>query len=360
MQHIVDRLSGLSIRDIFTHIRRRPSFMGFVLFLTALVLNIALQGPGSFFSVRSFNNLCVTNVPFLLVVLAQGVLLMSGTLDISIGVQLALVNVVTIMTTQEWGIPFVLGCVIGIIAAMVASVILWVMVSIFRLPDLLASFALMYAIRGASILIMPHPMGSVDRIFFRAYNQPIGGIFPGALVALVLVLLVWLYLRRTSFGTNIYAVGANPQSAFAAGISPIKVQFQAFMYKGFVTGIAGVCITLMTASGDPRIAEPWGLRTLAACIVGGLTFGGWGSLACAFFGGGFLILIQSSVYFLFNLMARVLPNLWITTYWHNFVADSIIFLGLLTTIITVKGQRETLRLNIEKKYMVKRRVTDAD
>jgi len=343
------------IKGAFAQFRRRPAFTGFILFAIALVLNIILQGPGSFFSARSLNTLFSTGVPFLLIVMAHGVLLISGTLDISIGIQLALVNVVTIMTVQEWGIPFALGALLGIGAAVVASVVLWVLISVFRLPDLLASFALAQAIRGVNVLIMNIPQGTVPRTYLNFYHTSVLGFIPMSALILFAVGLVWIFLKRTSFGTNIYAVGANPQNAFASGISPAKVQFQAFMVKAIVTGIAGLCLTLMTGSGNPIQAEPWGLRSLAAAIIGGLTFGGWGTMACAVFGGGFLVLIDNSVFFLFNTLNRIMPGVTISSFWNNFVADAIIFLGLLTTILTVKGQRETLRVNIQNKYLKKRR-----
>ena len=343
------------VKGAFAQFRRQPAFVGFVLFTIALLLNIALQGPAAFFSPRSLNTLFTTAVPFLLIVMAHGVLLISGTLDISIGIQLALVNVVTIMTVQEWGIPFFMGALLGIAAAVVVSIVLWVLISVFRLPDLLASFAMTYAIRGVNVLIMNIPQGTVDRVYFNIYNASVLVYIPVAALVLLAVGLVWVFLKRTSFGTNIYAVGANPQNAFAAGISPAKVQFQAFMVKAVITGIAGICLTLMTASGNPLQAEAWGLRSLAAAIIGGLTFGGWGTMACAVFGGSFLVLIDNSVFFFFNTLNRIIPGLTISSFWNNFVADAIIFLGLLTTIITVKGQREALRVNIQNKYLKKRR-----
>ena len=339
------------VKASYSRFSRSPAFAGFILFLFALILNIALQGPTNFFSPSGLSVLFSTNIPFLLIVIAQGILLMSGTMDISIGIQLALVNVVTIMTVQEWGVHFVVGSMFGITAALVASVVIWFMISILRLPDLLAGFAMTYIVRGVNIFIMNIPQGSIDRALFRAYNSLLLGFIPASAIALVLVLLVWSYFKRTAFGTHIYAVGANPQNAYAAGISPVRVQFQAFMIKGFITGIAGICLTLMTASGDPLTAEAWGLRSLAAAIIGGFTFGGWGTVACAVFGAGFLIMIQNSVYFFFSLLGRLIPGLWITSFWHNFIADAIIFLGLLTTIITVRGQRESLRINLEKHYM---------
>ena len=72
-------------------------------------------------------------------------------------------------------------------------------------------------------------------------------------------------------------------------------------------------------------------------------------------GGGFLILIQNSVYFVFNLLNRVFPDIIFSTYWHNLLSDVIIFLGLLLTIVTAKGQREALRISVRSKFTFKRR-----
>jgi len=357
------------IKDSFHNMQKMPAFTGFALFLFALVLLIVLQGPYRFFSARNINTLFLTSMPFLLVVIGQSVLLISGTLDLSIGKQVALVNVVTIMTVQEWGIPFLLGCLIGILAAIVASLVCWLFISVLRLPDLLVGFAMIFVIRGVNLLIMPLPQGSIPMSYWMLYESRILGFLPFSALFLVLVLLIWAYLKRTRFGINIYAVGANPQNAFAAGISPVKVQLQAFLFKGFVVGLAGICITLMSASGNPNQGEELGLRSIAAAIIGGLTFGGWGTLACGVFGAGFFVLIQNSVRFFFDLIFRIFPQLGgvaVVTFWHNLFADVIIFLGLLMTIVTMKGQREALTASIQNKYMqitgkhpLKRMDTDA-
>ncbi len=348
------------IKEGFTRFRKTPAFTGFVLFIATVLLNALVQGPAEFFSPKSMKALFSSNLPFLLVVMAQSVLLIAGTMDISVGIQLALVNVVTIMTMQEWGIHFVLACGLGIIAAILASLLCWLFVSVFRLPALLASFALSYAIRGVNVFIMSVPQGKVEKIYYKAYDSLMFGWIPASIVALVLVLLIWEYVRRTRFGTNIYAVGANPRNAFAAGINPVKVQLQAFLLKGLFVGIAGICITLLTASGNPIQAEAYGLRSLSACIIGGLSFGGWGSMACGVFGGGFLVLIQNSVYFFFNLLYKLIPGFSVTSYWHNFISDIIIFLGLLMTIVTAKGQREALRVNLQNTVMFKRRAAHGE
>lgn len=337
-------------RSFFARFRRSPAFAGFILFVVALVLNAALQGPGSFFTVGSINTLFAKNAPFIIVTVAQALLLIAGTMDISCGVQVALVNVVIIMSGQTLGLPFIVCCLLGIAVAVVASLACWVCCSVFRLPALLASYAMTYVIKGVNVLIMDVPQGKVEKVYYQAYDSQILGIIPVSAIFIVGVLLIWFYTRQSTFGTHIYAVGASPRNAFAAGISPMKVQLKAFILKGIFVGVAGVCITLMIASGNPLQAEDYGIRSLSACILGGLGFGGWGNVACAVFGSGFYVLIQNSVYYFFSLLVKLIPGFSVTSYWQNFVSDIIIFLGLLMTIVTAKGQREALKEGIVRQF----------
>ena len=81
--------------------------------------------------------------------------------------------------------------------------------------------------------------------------------------------------------------------------------------------------------------------------LGGIALtGGWGSVFCALFGSGFLILIQNSVFYLFNLLYRIIPGFQITSYWHNLVSDGIVLLGLIASIFTVKTQEAALKEGI--------------
>ena len=333
----------------FRRFRRTPAFTGAVLFLIALVLNIVMQGPG-FFGLGNLNTLFTKNTPLILITLAQGLLLISGTLDISIGIQLALVNVVVIMVPQEWGWPIGLGWLMGILAAVAVSALCGFLVAVVRLPDLLASFSLIYILRGVNVLIMESPQGKVPPELYKAYDSLVAGFLPVSALVVIVVFLFWLYLKRTRFGKHIYAVGINPRNAFAAGINPVATRMNAFLIKGVITGVAGICLTLMTASGNPLQAEDYGLRSLSACIIGGLGFGGWGSLSCALFGAGFLVLIQNTVYYFFNLLFNLIPGFQVSSYWQNMVSDIIIFLGLLMTILTTKGQKEALKQVIVRQF----------
>jgi ribose/xylose/arabinose/galactoside ABC-type transport system permease subunit len=289
------------------------------------------------------------NAPIILVTLAQAVLLITGSLDISIGIQLALVNVVVIMLPQELGMSIPLAWLFGILAALAISVVGGFLVAILRVPSILATFALTFIVKGINVLIMNVPQGSVPKEYYSAYDNVLFGFLPVAALIIAGVLLIWMFVKRTKFGKHIYAVGANPRNAFAAGINPSKTIMKAFLLKGFITGIAGISLTLMIAAGNPLQVESYGLKSLAACIIGGLGFGGWGTMASAVFGAGFLVLIQNAVYYFFNFLQNTIPGFQITSYWQNFISDAIVLLGLLMTTVTARAQKQALGQGTSKK-----------
>lgn len=338
------------MKDAFQRFRRTPAFTGFILFVAILIVNIFIQGPVNFFSVKNMSTLFSKNATFILVAMAQSILLISGVLNISVGVTLALVNVVAIMGNEAWGLPIAAAWALGVAFSAAVSVINGACVSVLRLPAMLASFSMTMIIKGVNVMIMNVPQGSVPSYIYKTYDSSLLGFIPFSAVIIGLVFCYWVYMKKTRFGKHIYAVGGNPRNAFAAGIDPVKTQLKAFLVSGVIVGIAGLCLTSMTASGNPLQGEDYGIRSLSACIIGGLGFGGWGSMACGLFGAGFMVLIQNAVYHTFTLLFKMIPGFTVSSFWQNLMADIIVFGGLLMTIVTAKAQRETLAQGFAKQF----------
>ena len=335
---------------VFQRFRRTPAFTGFVLFMAMLVINIIIQGPASFFTARNMSTLFSKNTTFILVTVAQSLLLIAGVLNVSVGVTLALVNVVAIMGYEAWGLPLPAAWALGVAFAIAASMLCGLCVSSLRLPAMLASYAMTMVIKGVNVFIMNAPQGSVPSYIYKTYDSIVLGFIPFSAIIIALVFCLWIYIKNTRFGKHIYAVGGNPRNAFAAGIDPVKTQLKAFFISGLIVGIAGLCLTAMTASGNPLQGDDYGIRSLSACIIGGLGFGGWGSVSCALFGAGFMVLIQNAVYYTFALLFKFIPGFTVSSFWQNLLSDVIVFGGLLMTIITAKAQRETLKQGFVKQF----------
>lgn len=72
----------------------------------------------------------------------------------------------------------------------------------------------------------------------------IGGISPFFYLSLVLALLIWFVLTRTSLGLSIRSVGENPGVAAVSGISVTRTRYLCVVVAGMLMGLAGAVYAL--------------------------------------------------------------------------------------------------------------------
>ena len=101
-----------------------------------------------------------------------------------------------------------------------------------------------------------------------------GGALPASLVVLLVALLFWALIKRSRFGTALYAVGSNEDAAFSNGISVTRTKFLGYTLAGMFYGAGGVFLSAQTLSGDPLVGSGMLLLIFAATILGGTRIGG--------------------------------------------------------------------------------------
>jgi ribose/xylose/arabinose/galactoside ABC-type transport system permease subunit len=343
-------LEKFHLREKFHRLQRSPAFTGLVLFLIVVFINVIVQGPLRFFSIRNIALLFAKNAPLILVTMGQLLLMLLGIIDISIGVQMAFVNVVAVMFPAWFpALPYPLAWAAAFGGAILIAALHGLVVAFLRIPPLLTSFCMIYIVRGINLLIMPKPQGSVPEAVYLTYDMNLFGILPVSFLIILGAYLIWVYMRRTATIKHVYAVGGNERNAYANGINLRAAKLKMYLLEGLYVGIAGFCLSAMTGAGNPIMGESYGLRSISACILGGVSLaGGWGTMACALYGSGFLVLIQNIVFQLFSLLPRIIPGFKATSYWQNLVSDSIILIGLAATVFTNKIQRDALKEGILK------------
>lgn len=103
-------------------------------------------------------------------------------------------------------------------------------------------------------------------------------------VAFLLVPLTWWILFRTRFGLRLRAVGENPASVDTAGVSVIRLRYQAVLICGLLCGLAGAYLSTGLSAGFVRdMTAGRGYIALAALIFA--KWRPWHALfACFLFG----------------------------------------------------------------------------
>ena len=109
-------------------------------------------------------------------------------------------------------------------------------------------------------------------------------IYPFEIIIVIVAIIAWYILYKTTFGLHLRACGENPNSVDAAGISVNKTRFLAVLFSGALSGLAGISFAYsISANFSNNIYVGYGYLSIAALI-----FGNWKIIptlgACMLFG----------------------------------------------------------------------------
>lgn len=214
-------------------------------------------------------------------------ILLGGGLDLSVGSQMAVMNVVVAMLIRDLNMHPVPAIVIGITMTTVIGWFNGFAISRTGIPPLIATLAMQTALRGVSfILSKGRPVyGVPDSIKFIGQGYIFGIIpIPGVILAAVIAFGIIL-LNKTYLGRHFYALGSNPEATRLSGINIHFTRTMTYMLNGFLTGIAALVMMTRVGSGQPNAADGFEMNVLTAAVLGGVSInGGKGSISGAMVG----------------------------------------------------------------------------
>jgi ribose transport system permease protein len=276
---------------------RNPAFPGFMVLLALITINAILQ-PGFF----SYNNLKYSLMdfsPLIFLSMAQAIVLLSGSVDFSVGGVVALFTVVCASLMQDPVFIIIAVLAVGFAIALLAGLINGTLVGILKLPPVITTFATFYIFWGIARLIMPVEGGYVPRFFYKMYRSQIMEYIPIVVIVLTIGLGLWYLVSKTILYRHIYAVGSNEDAAFASSIKVNRVRIAAHILAGFFVGMAGYCLLMTTASGIHTQMQTYTLNSVAAAVIGGVSLsGGRGSVLGAVIGALILGLLGNVIFFM--------------------------------------------------------------
>ena len=225
-----------------------------------------------------------------IIAVGQALLLTAGEVDLSVGSVFAFVGVVFVWMMDELalaplvamflalGVSFVIGFFNGVITVM------------FKVPAMIVTLGAMFIYRGFTYIAtkgvgLSVPRGLRNHPLIDLLEGKMFGINNTLLVLLVVVAVFVFILSKTRFGSHVLAVGGDPASALANGISPGSVKIRAFVICSGLAGLSGVIVVGQEGSVYSTSGVQLELDTIAAAVIGGCTLrGGIGSIWGAILG----------------------------------------------------------------------------
>jgi ABC-type sugar transport system ATPase subunit/ribose/xylose/arabinose/galactoside ABC-type transport system permease subunit len=231
------------------------------------------------FSLNTITNLSAYLFPLFLVAMAQSVVMLTGGIDLAVGQMMSLATVA--LATQMYDTPLskVTAVVIVLVGGAMLGLFTGGIVTFIRLPAIIVTLATSFIWAGWALFVLNVPGGHLPVSFAQDFTGRLGGVVPTTLATLALVLLLWKWIKTTPLGLGIYAVGDNPRGAFLSGVPVRRARIAAYVIAGVMTAIAGIGLSAYAATGDPLIGAPFTLASIAAAVLGGISFfGGQGQL----------------------------------------------------------------------------------
>ncbi len=255
------------------------------------------------------------------IALGMTLVIILGGIDLSVGAIVALTGTVTVGLIVNTGLPIAAAIAIGLLIGVVCGFISGTMVAEFKLPAFIVTMAMMNIARGAANVYSGGRSTRITDEFFSSIGSGyLFGVIPLPVIYMVvLIILITVVLNKTKFGTYIYAIGGNRESARLSGVPIKKVEIAVFTIIGLLSAFAGLVLASRMYSGQPSVGAGYELDAIAACVLGGVSMsGGKGRISGTVFGAMVIGFISNGL----NLMN-------VNSFWQLVVKGIIILIAVV-------------------------------
>jgi ribose transport system permease protein len=277
---------------------REPYLLSLCLFVAFCGINLALQRD--FFTPPILIANLTTFLPLIIIAVGQTYVVLGGSIDLSLGSIVSLVNVVVVVLIEKLGggtDAIFAGIAVGLLVGGACGAVNGAVIGLFRLPPIIATFASSIVIGGLALIVLPQAGGSLPEAYYTVYGDAVLGV-PTPLLVLIAVILVAAAVGRTRFRVHLAAVGGNLQGAYQTGLSVTRIRIASHALGGLAASAAALCILGVAGAGDPLMGQAFTLGSVSAVVLGGTALaGGWGGIVGSMLGGAILGLINNIIFF---------------------------------------------------------------
>lgn len=235
---------------------------------------------------------------FVIVGLAQMVVLSLGQMNLAVGSIGVLSSVVFGFSMQEWGLPVVICILLACGAGLVQGFIQGMMVTKSGINPFIISLALLSLYKGlALVLTSGQPFSKLSSGFKAFGNIKIAILFPATIfIAVIVSAGMFVIIRYRKLGKKLLACGANGAAAVYSGVNYDNTVIAGHCLSGILCAIAAILQVSRFGSVQLSIGDDWMLTSFVVPVLGGtLLSGGKVNVIGTFLGGFLMVLINNAI-----------------------------------------------------------------
>lgn len=262
-------MSSIKFRNFFIRYSR-------VLILILLCVFFALT-TDTFWTLDNFSVIVLKQAPvsiILAIIMTQTIIL--GGIDLSMGSAVAMLSSIMGMvlnaTFREMPIasPWIgIGVALGLGAGI--GLANGILIAKIKIPTFIATYSLQWILKGIALILLGgkqiFDLGTNFRQMFIGWDGTL------LVIAVAVALIMHFLLKKTIFGHQVYATGANKAAAKLSGIRTERVIMTVFLINGILVGLATIMNTAYVGTAEPITGDSFPLNAVAATLIGGTSIG---------------------------------------------------------------------------------------
>ena len=327
-------------------------FITIALFVVMYAIGCGIYQDKGFGNLQTFLNILLNNAGLICVTCGMTCVMLTGGIDISVGSVIAMDCMLLVYGMTEWKMGALQMVILILVIGIVFGAVQGFLVGYLEIQPFIVTMAGMFFARGMTAVICSGQISITEQdnpTFYGWANAKInlpeflgkankhGKIVvpymrPTVIIAFLVLILIFLMLKYTKFGRNLYAVGGNQMSATMMGLNVKKTKMLSHILSSFLCSIGGILYCLNTMSGSVNQATGLEMDAIASAVIGGtLLTGGVGNVIGSFFG----VMITGTITVLVNTNGKLLSS------WANIATAALlcIFIILQSVFALVKARR---------------------
>jgi ribose transport system permease protein len=254
--------------------------MGLFVFLAALILFFGgmedwiITKPKVLFGLtENIMEIGLMALPMTLIIITSGI-------DLSVGSNMALSAVVlgaVYGATQNFGLALACCLLTGILAGALNGLL----IAKTKIAPLVMTLATMSLYLGIAKIISGTRIFSdfPDGFTFLQTSKLFGVVPYQFLLFIVLAIIFWLFLEKSSIGRYIRGLGLNEDAVKYSGVKIASIKFSLYTVSGFICAIASLVYLSHLPAAKPDMGNNLNLQAITAVVLGGTSImGGIGNM----------------------------------------------------------------------------------
>jgi ribose transport system permease protein len=217
--------------------------------------------------VSAYNLGMLIDQSMVIILIGSGTLFVvaQGSIDLSVGVNLALSGVIGMWAALATGVPFLLipvALAVGAIVGLFNGTI----VSKLKVPSFILTIAMLIGVRGLVHLIQVSVGAQYLPESLRVLNMPIVKI-PLFIVIVVIMAVIFEFKKSGRYSR---AIGENETVAKFVGVPITKIKILAFMLSGLMAGAASIFSIITVGGTSQTMGSFTEMKVAMAMFLGGV------------------------------------------------------------------------------------------